>query len=196
MEQLVFATNNRHKLEEVKKILGNQFKIIGLEDAGITEDIPENADSLEGNAAEKARFMYHQLKINVFADDTGLEVDALNGAPGVYSARYAGEKKDPVDNMNLVLKKLDGETNRKAQFRTVICLIYNHKEYYFEGIVKGSILTKPHGSAGFGYDPVFLPEGFNQSFAEMPMELKNTISHRGKAIEKLSQFLNEQRKMR
>jgi len=192
MEQLIFATNNSHKLEEVRKILDGRFQVIGLEEAGITEDIPENAPTLEGNAAEKARYINQRLNTNVFADDTGLEVEALDGAPGVYSARYAGIEKDSLSNMRKVLHAMEEQTNRVAQFRTVICLIYNNREFYFEGIVKGKILTKPRGVAGFGYDPIFLPDGFSDSFAEMHMELKNTISHRGKAIEKLIHFLISQ----
>jgi XTP/dITP diphosphohydrolase len=189
METLVFATNNAHKLEEVKQILEGYFNVIGMTEAGFNDDIPENEPTLEGNARVKAKYMANQLKSHVFADDTGLEIEALNGEPGVISARYAGAGKKAEDNIQLVLEKLKGESDRKAQFRTVICLIFNEKEYLFEGIVKGTILTQKHGSSGFGYDPIFQPEGFTDSFAEMDMMVKNKISHRGLAIQKMVDFL-------
>ncbi len=189
MDKLVFATNNEHKLQEVCDILKGIYQVVGLNEIGITEDIPEDADTLEGNALQKAKYIYDRTGINVFADDTGLEIDALNGEPGVYSARYAGEQKNAADNMKKVLEQLNGITNRKARFRTVISLILNHKEYSFEGTVEGEILESASGNKGFGYDPIFKPEGFNISFAEMNSEQKNQISHRGRAVQKLISFL-------
>jgi len=192
MEKLVFATNNPHKLTEVKHMLQDLYEVIGMKEAGFFEDIPENEPTLEGNARTKALYIYNKLKVNVFADDTGLEIAALNNAPGVYSARYAGSDKNSIANMNMVLEKMKNESNRKAQFRTAICLILNSKEYIFEGIVKGKILEKPIGEAGFGYDPIFEPQGYNISFAQMDMTEKNTISHRGRAIQQLVNFLKTQ----
>lgn len=189
MEKLIFATNNAHKLTEVKQMLEGMYEVIGLEEAGIFEDIPENEPTLEGNAKYKARFVYEKLNMNVFADDTGLEIDALNNEPGVYSARYAGEAKNSDDNINKVLLKLSNVKNRSAQFRTTLCLIQNNQEFLFEGIVKGEILEKPTGQAGFGYDPIFKPEGLSISFAQMGMKEKNEISHRGRAIQKFVQHL-------
>lgn len=188
-ETLIFATQNKHKLEEVNHLLNDLFNVIGLHDAGFGDDIPEDEPTLEGNARFKARYIYNKLHKNVFADDTGLEIEALNGEPGVISARYAGEGKNPEDNIQLVLKKLQGVENRKAQFRTVICLIFNHQEFVFEGVVKGTLLTEKNGISGFGYDPIFKPDGYEETFAQMPMELKNKISHRGLAIQKLIAFL-------
>lgn len=190
MDKLIFATNNSHKLHEVKQLLKNQFDVIGMEEAGFTDDIPENEPTLEGNARAKARYIYEKLKVNVFADDTGLEIDVLNGEPGVYSARYAGPAKSSEANMLLVLNKLQHQENRKARFRTAICLIYQDKEYLFEGIVTGQILHTKKGDAGFGYDPIFQPDEYNLSFAEMPLDEKNKISHRGRAIQKLVAFLS------
>ncbi|MFA6402641.1 MAG: RdgB/HAM1 family non-canonical purine NTP pyrophosphatase [Salinivirgaceae bacterium] len=190
MEQLIFATNNRHKLEEVKHILSGLFQVVGMSEAGFTEDIPENEPTLEGNARTKAQFIYNLTKSNVFADDTGLEIEALNGEPGVFSARYAGPSKTSEDNLQLVLQKMKTAENRKAQFRTAICLILNHKEYLFEGIVKGTLLTQKQGASGFGYDPIFQPDGYAESFAQMPINLKNKISHRGLAMQKMVSFLN------
>lgn len=192
MSEIVFATNNAHKLHEVQNMVPPQFKLLSLDDVKIDEDIPEEQATLEGNAIQKARYIYDKLNINVFADDTGLEIEALNGEPGVYSARYAGEEKSAQNNMQLVLDKLDGKENRKAQFRTVICLIYKNKEHLFEGIVKGEMLSKKTGNEGFGYDPIFKPDGYDCSFAEMPLSEKNTISHRSRAIKKLINFLNTQ----
>jgi XTP/dITP diphosphohydrolase len=189
MEKLIFATNNNHKLTEVKQMLKGIFEVIGLQEAGINENIPENENTLEGNAKTKAVYVYNKLKTNVFADDTGLEIEALNNEPGVYSARYAGNNKNSQDNMNKVLQKMQNITNRKARFRTAICLILNGTEYTFEGIVNGKILETPAGNAGFGYDPVFQPDGYNISFAQMDAAEKNKISHRGKAIKKLTNFL-------
>ncbi len=187
--KLVFATNNTHKLTEIQQVLGNDFDIISLKEIGFNEEIPETHDTLEGNAAEKSFYIYDRYKINCFADDTGLEIDALNGAPGVYSARWAGNNPTFDDNMNKVMRELDEVENRKACFRTIISLIIEGKEYQFEGIVNGEILKEKSGEAGFGYDPIFKPNGYSQSFAEMPHELKNKISHRGIAVQKLIEFL-------
>lgn len=189
MKKLVFATNNKHKLHEVKKILAGYYEVIGLSEAGINEDIPENAPTLEGNSKIKAVFVWEKFKMDVFADDTGLEIEALNGAPGVYSARYAGPDKNSTDNMNLVLEKLMGEKNRKAQFRTSICLILNGEQHFFEGKILGHILEQPKGADGFGYDPIFQPQGYHVSFAQMSLAEKNKISHRGLAMQKLIGFL-------
>ncbi len=189
MIKLVFATNNQHKLNEVRNMLGENFELVSLEDIGCTEDIAETSKTLEGNASQKAHYIYDNYGLNCFADDTGLEVEALNMAPGVYSARYAGPQRNSIDNMNRLLAELDKIKNRKARFRTVISLIINGNEMLFEGIVDGEILHQPIGQLGFGYDPVFKPEGFSTSFAEMDLVLKNSISHRGKAFEKLIHYL-------
>lgn len=189
MKTLVFATNNPHKLKEIRAKVGDSFEIKSLEDIDVNEDIPEPYETLEENAFNKARYIKEKYGYDCFADDTGLEIDALNGRPGVYSARYAGPQCHFQDNINRVLREMEGETNRSARFRCVIALILNGKEYQFEGAVEGKILTEEHGSEGFGYDPVFQPEGYNQSFAEMPLETKNKISHRGKAVAKLTAFL-------
>lgn len=193
---LVFATNNQHKLSEVRQILGEDYQVVGLKDVGCTEDIPETADTLEGNALQKARYLHERYGVDCFADDTGLEVTALDGAPGVHSARYAeefgyGETHDSNANMNLLLKNLEKKNDRSARFRTVIAFIYQGNEYLFEGIVEGEILHERHGSEGFGYDPIFRPKGFQQSFAEMTSEEKNAISHRGRATQKFVQFLRK-----
>lgn len=187
--KLYFATNNIHKLKEVQEVVGDSFQIESMRSLGINEDIPEDQLTLQGNALQKARFLYDRTGESCFADDTGLEVDALNGAPGVYSARYAGEAKNSLDNMTLLLKNMSGIQNRKARFRTVIALILNGKEYLFEGIVNGTIAEEPRGKAGFGYDPLFVPDGYSTTFAEMDSEAKNAISHRGRAVEKLAAFL-------
>jgi XTP/dITP diphosphohydrolase len=189
MRTLVFSTNNRHKLEEVSDVLGDNFHILSLKDIGIDADIPEDGDTLEANALIKARYIWKVKKCDCFADDTGLEVEALGNAPGVYSARYAGEQKRPEDNVRKLLSELKGATNRKARFRTVIAAIINGKEYLFEGTVAGEIIDAPRGQAGFGYDPVFVPEGYTETFAELGNEAKNKISHRAKAVEKLAEFL-------
>lgn len=189
--ELVFATNNKHKIREISALLDDRFTIVGLADVGIEEDIPEDADTLAGNALSKARHVHARTGLNVFADDTGLEVDALNGAPGVYSARYAGPGKSPDDNIVRLLKQLEGITDRKARFRTVIALILNDKEYLFEGTVEGKITMDRRGAGGFGYDPVFMAESFDRTFAELPLAEKNLISHRAKATEKLITFLEE-----
>ena len=189
MKKLIFATNNQHKLHEVKLILADLYEVVGMAEAGFTDDIPENEPTLEGNARLKARYIHSRTNENVFADDTGLEIAALNGEPGVYSARYAGPGKQSEDNLQLVLTKMKNITARNAQFRTAICLVLNNREYLFEGIVKGTILHQKEGMAGFGYDPIFQPEGFSQSFAQMPLSVKNQISHRGLAIQQMTEFL-------
>lgn len=190
--KLVFATNNKHKLEEINRLLKGKAEIIPLAEIGCQEDIPEDHDTLEGNALQKARYIKAHYGYDCFADDTGLEIDALDKRPGVYSARYAGPAKNDVENMKKVLCEMEGISDRKACFRTVIALIQGEKEYLFKGRVDGKILTAKQGDAGFGYDPIFQPEGFNLSFAEMPMDEKNKISHRGRAIQQLIAFLKEQ----
>jgi XTP/dITP diphosphohydrolase len=187
--KLVFASNNKHKIKEINSILGNSFTLVSLDDINITEDIPENESLLEGNALSKARYVFKATGMNVFADDTGLEIEALNGEPGVHSARFAGENKDPSANIEKVLLLLDKTENRKARFRTVIALILEGKEYLFEGIVNGRIIRERRGRDGFGYDPVFIPDGRAETFAEMKLEEKNKISHRARAFEKLREFL-------
>ena len=188
-KKLVFATNNAHKLEEIAAILGEKIKLLSLKDIECTADIPETANTLEGNATQKAEYIYQQYGLDCFADDTGLEVEALDGAPGVFSARYAGEGHNSEDNMQKLLQNLQGVTNRKAQFRTVICLIWDGKKYLFEGICKGEIIEEKRGNTGFGYDPIFVPERYDQTFAELGNDIKNSISHRAKAVELLCNFL-------
>ena len=190
--KLVFATNNKHKLEEVRAILGNRIEVLSLNDINCHDDIPETADTLEGNALIKARYIYEKFGVDCFADDTGLEVDVLGGEPGVYSARYAGEECNPEANMHKLLHNLTGKNNRDAQFRTVIALIIKGEEKLFNGIVKGKINNEKMGDAGFGYDPIFIPEGFSESFAQMTSDMKNSISHRYRATEELSNYLKEQ----
>lgn len=188
--KLVFATNNAHKLEEVSAILGDKIELLSLNDINCHTDIPETADTLEGNALLKSSFIYNNYSLDSFGDDTGLEVEALNGAPGIYSARYAeGEGHDAQANMHKLLRELEGKENRKAQFRTVISLILDGKEYLFEGVIKGKIIREKRGDSGFGYDPVFVPEGYEQTFAELGNEIKNKISHRALAVQKLCEFL-------
>jgi len=189
MIELVFATNNQHKLSEVQQMVGDKFKIISLVEIGCHEDVPETGETLESNALQKARFIAEKYKCNVFADDTGLEVEALNGAPGVYSARYAGPERRAEKNMDKLLDELSDKTNRKARFRTVIALILNNREFVFDGIVNGEIAHQKSGKEGFGYDPLFVPAGFSQTFAEMSASDKNRISHRGRATQKLVDFL-------
>ena len=189
--KLVFATNNRHKLQEVRDIVGDRVEVLSLADIGCYDDIPETADTLQGNALIKARHIYEKYGFDCFADDTGLEVEALDGAPGVYSARYAGEECDSEANMRKLLENLTGKTNRNAQFRTVIALIINGEEMLFNGIVKGSIATEKKGDSGFGYDPIFVPEGHSASFAQMSSEMKNSMSHRFRATQQLSDYLKE-----
>ena len=189
--KLVFATNNKHKLDEIRAILGDKIELLSLKDINCHDDIPETADTLQGNALIKARYIYDKFGVNCFADDTGLEVDSLGGEPGVYSARYAGEECDPKANMNKLLDNLTEKTDRNAQFRTVIALIIDGEEKLFEGNVKGIISNEKMGDAGFGYDPIFIPEGFSESFAQMSSEMKNSISHRYRATEKLCKYLKE-----
>lgn len=189
MKTLIFASNNKHKLEEIRNLLEGIVEIKSLKEIGLEGDIPETADTLEGNATQKAEWVYSHTGMDCFADDTGLEVEALNGEPGVYSARYAGENCSFADNVNKLLKALEGHSNRNARFRTAICLIENGEKKYFEGIVNGTITTFKAGNEGFGYDPIFLPEGHNKTFAEMPLDIKNKISHRGRAIQKLVEYL-------
>lgn len=191
---LVFATNNKHKLEEISHLLEGTYEIIPLEAIGCHDDIPEDHETLEENALQKARYIKEHYGCDCFADDTGLEIEALNGQPGVYSARYAGPAKDSKANMQKVLDNMQNQTNRKACFRTIIALILDGQEYLFEGRVDGEILTEQHGSAGFGYDPIFRPEGFKESFAEMDLDTKNSISHRGRAVSKLVDFLKTRQK--
>ena len=190
-KKFVFATNNAHKLEEVTAILGDKIELLSMKDIHCHADIPETADTLEGNALLKARYIFENYNMDCFADDTGLEVDALNGAPGVYSARYAGDAHNSEANMRKLLQDMEGIENRKAQFRTVFALIINGKEHLFEGIVKGEITKHRCGSSGFGYDPVFIPEGYTQTYAEMGNTLKNKISHRALATNKLCNFLSK-----
>ena len=190
-KKFVFATNNAHKLEEVTAILGNKIELLSMKDINCHADIPETADTLEGNALLKARYIFENYQLDCFADDTGLEVEALNGAPGVYSARYAGDAHNSEANMKKLLQDMEGIENRKAQFRTVFALIIKGKEHLFEGIVKGEITKHRHGTSGFGYDPVFIPEGYTQTYAEMGNELKNKISHRALATNKLCNFLSK-----
>ena len=192
MKKLVFATNNAHKLEEIRAILGDKVEILSLNDIHCHADIPETADTLEGNAALKAAYIYEHYGLDCFADDTGLEVEALNGAPGIYSARYAGgEGHDSEANMKKLLREMEGKENRRAQFRTAICLIERGKETLFEGIVKGEIIREKRGGSGFGYDPVFVPEGYTETFAEMGSEEKNKISHRARVVQQLCAYLNK-----
>jgi len=191
MKTLVFATNNKHKLEEVRNLTGRGFNIVSLEEIGFTEDIPETEPTLEGNALLKARYVHSKYGHDCFGDDTGLEIDALDGRPGVYSARYGGKIHDFEANMDKVLEELKDNKNRAAQFRTVIALILDGEEFLFEGIVKGNMLTERHGSEGFGYDPIFQPEGCEHTFAEMTMQEKNSLSHRARAVAKLANFLKE-----
>ena len=189
--KLVFATNNKHKLEELQAILGDQFTLLSLTDIECFDEIPEEQPTLEGNASQKAYYIYDKFGMNCFADDTGLEIKALNGEPGVYSARYAGEDKNSEANMKKVLERLTKINEREARFRTVISLVIDGEEKQFEGIVNGEILTEKRGDSGFGYDPIFKPEGFDQSFAEMGLEDKNKISHRGRAVQKLVDYLKK-----
>ncbi|MBL4724200.1 MAG: non-canonical purine NTP diphosphatase [Lutibacter sp.] len=188
--KLVFATNNKNKLQEVQAMLTN-FEIVSLADINCFDDIPETADTLEGNAIIKSNYITEKFGLNCFADDTGLEVETLNNEPGVYSARYAGEENDSEKNIQKLLSELGDSTNREAQFRTAVALNINGKQFIFEGICKGSILTKKQGERGFGYDPIFMPSGVDKSFAQMNMDTKGSISHRGKAIQNLVTFLNE-----
>lgn len=191
MRKLVFATNNDHKLRELKQILPSEFELLSLNDIGCTDDIPETGTTLEVNAAQKSFYIWDRFGINCFADDTGLEIEALGNEPGVYSARYAGEDRSATANMLKVLEKMANEANRKARFRCIISLIIDGEEKQFEGIVDGVILNEKRGETGFGYDPIFMPDGYDQSFAEMSADDKNQISHRGRAVMKLVDYLKE-----
>lgn len=187
---LLFATSNKNKVLEIKKVLPKEFNIKSLDDIGFYEEVPENENTIEGNAIFKANYIYKKYNLNVFADDTGLEVDSLNGKPGVHSARYAGISKDSRDNINKLLKKLKNKKNRKARFKTIIALILNSKIHTFEGVVEGIITKKPKGENGFGYDPVFIPSGYTKTFGELSIEEKNSISHRSLAMNKLIDFIS------
>ena len=189
--KIVFATNNAHKLSEVSALLGDRFELVTLREVGITEDIPETGATLDENASIKARYVYERTGLNCFADDTGLEVEALGGAPGVHSARYATDGHDFAANNRKLLRELEGKANRKARFRTVISLIVDGVERQVEGIVEGEITTSESGAEGFGYDPLFMPEGYDRTFAEMSAEEKNAISHRGRAVAKLVEMLHD-----
>ncbi len=191
--KICFATNNRKKIEEVKAALGPEFELVSLQEVGCFDELPETGDTLDHNAFQKARYVKEHFGVDCFADDTGLEVEALNGAPGVYSGRFAGEPRSDERNIDLLLEKMEGKSNRKARFRTVIALILEWKEYQFDGIAEGEILDRRVGEKGFGYDPVFTPVGFDRTFAELSMEEKNEISHRGKAIKVLADFLGQRK---
>lgn len=191
--KICFATNNKKKIEEVKAAIGPEFELVSLEEIGCFEELPETGDTLDHNAFQKARYVKTHFGVDCFADDTGLEVEALEGAPGVYSGRFAGEPRSDERNIDLLLEKMEGKSNRKARFRTVIALILEGKEYQFDGIAEGEILDRRVGEKGFGYDPVFTPVGFDRTFAELSMEEKNEISHRGKAIKVLADFLGQRK---
>lgn len=193
MPSIVFATGNENKVKEVNAALKGAFDIKSLKDIGCAEELPETSPTLEGNALEKARYVYRHYRADCFAEDTGLEVEALGGAPGVYSARYAGPARDPEANMSLLLNNLRGKSNRRARFRTVVALILDGQEFLFEGIANGQIIHLRKGNQGFGYDPIFMPDGFGRTFAQMSAEEKNAVSHRGRAMEKLRVFLLERR---
>jgi len=187
--KLCFATNNAHKIEEVKALLGNEIELVSLKEIGCTEELAETTGTIAGNSKQKAQYVFENYHVNCFADDSGLEVEALHGEPGVDSAYYAGLQRNHNDNINLLLKNMDGVTNRNARFVTIITLFIDNQPYQFEGEVKGKILTERKGMGGFGYDPVFLPDGFSKTLAEMAMQEKNKISHRARAVEKLVTFL-------
>lgn len=192
--ELIFATNNKHKIKEISDLLVDNFTILGLADTGITEDIPEEGETLEENALFKARYVHEKTRLNVFADDTGLEVPSLGGEPGVHSARYAGESKSFDDNIEKLLREMKDITERSARFRTVIALILDGSEYLFEGTVEGEIIRERRGNGGFGYDPVFIASGYDLTFAEIPLSEKNRISHRAKAMRKLIRFLSDHKR--
>ncbi len=187
--KLIFATNNAHKLAEVQAVLGGEFELVTPRDCGITEEIPETCETLEGNAAQKAHYLHDRTGLDCFADDTGLEVAALDGAPGVHSARYATDGHDFAANNRLLLRNLAGKADRRARFRTVIALILNGEEHRFEGVVEGRIIDCERGAEGFGYDPLFVPDGCDRTFAEMTADEKNALSHRGRAVRQLAEFL-------
>jgi XTP/dITP diphosphohydrolase len=188
---LIFATNNEHKLKEISALMDERYRLLNLKETGIVEEIPENKDTLEGNARAKAMYVYKKTGSDCFADDTGLEIEALEGRPGVISARYAGPEGNSLKNIKKILAELEGVEDRSARFRTVISLILRGKEYQFEGTVEGKIIDVMRGDEGFGYDPVFIPDGYDKTFAEMPLELKNKISHRANALKKLITFLSQ-----
>ena len=192
-QQLVAATNNQHKLSEIRPLIEPDFRLLSLDDIGCEDELPETTNTLEGNSLQKASYIFERYHLPCFADDTGLEVEALKGAPGVYSARYAGDQRNSDDNIELLLSNLKDKQNRRARFRTIITLITTSETHLFEGIVSGEILETKHGAGGFGYDPVFRPEGFNKTMAEMSMDEKNHISHRGQAIRKLVNHLKSMR---
>ncbi len=189
--QLVFATNNKNKIKEVQTLIPKDIQLLSLKDIGCFEEVPETQNTIEGNAIQKAEYIKTHYGYDCFADDTGLEVDALNGAPGVFSARYAGEQRSAIDNTNKLLNELKNKPNRNARFKTVMALQFDNKQYTFSGICKGEITSEKHGKKGFGYDPVFKPEGEKLTFAQMDLHHKNRIGHRGKAVVKLVDFLNE-----
>lgn len=189
--KILFATNNAHKLTEVQAVLGDRYTLVTPRDCGVTEEIPETQPTLEGNALQKARYLYERTGLDCFADDTGLEVEALGGAPGVHSARYATDGHDFAANNRLLLQNLAGEENRRARFRTVVALILGGREYLFEGVVEGQIIDRETGHEGFGYDPLFRPDGYDRTFAQMTTEEKNAVSHRARAVRKLATFLHE-----
>ncbi|MDO4727913.1 MAG: non-canonical purine NTP diphosphatase [Bacteroidota bacterium] len=187
--KLIFASNNQHKIQEIQKMIPANYQILSLKDIGCTENIPETADTIEGNAVLKAQYIHQKYGVNCFADDSGLEVQVLNNAPGVNSARYAGEDKNDQHNMQKLLQDLENQSDRKARFKTVICLIFNNQQYLFEGVINGVITTELRGGNGFGYDPIFAPNGSDKTFAEMSNTEKNNISHRAKAVEQLIKFI-------
>lgn len=190
MEQLLFVTHNAHKSEEVKAIVGNNFEVVNLSEINFHEEIPETGNTFKANALQKAKYLHDRVGCNCFADDTGLEVEALNGEPGVYSARYAGEPSNSQRNIEKLLENLKGVENRKAQFTTMIAVILNDKTYFFEGAVHGKIIDNQRGEGGFGYDSVFVPDGYDKTFAELPAEVKNSISHRAVAMQRFKEFIN------
>ncbi|WMN08073.1 non-canonical purine NTP diphosphatase [Marivirga arenosa] len=187
--KICFATNNANKIKEVAQMLGDNFELLSLKDIGCNEELSEDQSTLEGNAQQKASYVYNNYNTNCFADDTGLEVESLNNEPGVFSARYAGPQRSDEDNMALLLQRLEKSSDRKARFRTVICAFINDEKHFFEGIVEGKIASSHSGDKGFGYDPIFIPDGYDQTFAQMSLEEKNKISHRSKAVRKLVDFL-------
>jgi len=190
--EIVFATNNKHKISEIAAVLPKEISLKSLSEIGFSGDIPETNPTIKENASQKSHYIYDRFKINVLAEDTGLEIEALNGAPGVYSARYAGEHCSFEDNVIKVLKEMGRKTNRKARFITIISLILNDKEFFFEGIVNGHIINEPIGNQGFGYDPIFIPDGYNETYAQMSSEIKNKISHRALATQKFINFIQKQ----
>lgn len=187
--KICFATNNSNKLAEIRDLLGDEFALVGLSDIGCSEELAEDQATLEGNSLQKAQYVYEQYSVNCFADDTGLEIEALDGEPGVYSARYAGDQRNNEDNITLVMQRLQHKANRNAEFRTVITVIIDGEQKQFEGRVKGEILKEKQGEKGFGYDPIFIPDGYEQTFAEMSLKQKSNISHRGKAVQQLITYL-------